>query len=84
MASGQMGEGHSLLLAFDTESKAFCRGFEAGHLWTRVRYGDLGPHTVHATNTEMVLRMAEACDLDVRSEIVDDCWMHVEFAHRDA
>lgn len=77
--------GGELLLAFDNVSRRFAHGFEAGHVWTRMRYGDLGPHTMHQTNAEMVLRMAEACDLDVRSELCDDgVWMHVEFSERSA
>lgn len=82
MSDGQMSGGE-LLLPFDTQSKRFCRGFEAGHVWTRVRYGDFGPHTVHQENAEMVMRMAEACGLDVRCELAeDDVWMHVEFSER--
>lgn len=80
---GQMSGGE-LLLPFDNVSRRFAHGFECGHVWTRMRYGDLGPHTMHQGNAEMVLRMAEACDLNVRCDIPedDDTWMHVSFEQR--
>ena len=82
-----MTDGYSLLLPFDTDDEAFTRGVEVGRMWEianrLAEHEAIEPvsETVHATNAEMVLRIAEALDLHVRSEIADGHWMHVTFSH---
>ncbi len=79
---GSMEGGHACLLSFDTDSAGFARGFEAGRLWAvlQERPCDQVEELVHASNAEMVLRMAEALGRDVRSEDVDETWIAVFFA----
>jgi hypothetical protein len=69
----------SLLLAFDSDHPEFVRGFEAARLWEHAR-ADHAPweRTVHATNTEMVMRIAEATGREFRAEL-DGEWLHVRF-----
>lgn len=64
-----------LIFPFDTDHPEYARGFEAGRLWALLRSdpGEL-EETVHASNTEMVLRMAEAVGRDVTGEMLDDTW----------
>ncbi len=75
------GAGHALLLPFDTDSADFARGFEAGLLWARLQMSDNWPveGVVHASNTEMVLRMAEATNRRVRGAPLDEVWTEVTF-----
>lgn len=75
-------DGHRLLLAFDSDSEDFTRGFEVGRLWARARAG--GPpftETVHASNVEMLMRVAEASGRSLRTawEGDDEVWIGVEF-----
>jgi hypothetical protein len=76
---------HGMLLPFDTEGLPekedwqFCRGFEAGHVWTKLRESDERTFTAHAANAEMMLRIGEALDLAVSSEDMGDEWMEVTF-----
>jgi hypothetical protein len=50
---------HSLVLPFDTDCADFARGFEACALWADLRASDEEVDAVvHASNAEMVLRMA--------------------------
>lgn len=86
---------YSLVLPFDTEDSEFCRGFEAGHvdaICARFAAGeriyeddppDQHVETIHASNAEMMLRIAETHKLLVRSEEVDDTWIHVWFTRTD-
>lgn len=59
------------VLAFDSDDPEFVRGFEAGRLWAQMDAGEPMTATIHASNSEMVMRMAEvrgyrftASDLD--------------------
>jgi hypothetical protein len=82
---------YSLELAFDSDDPEFCRGFEAADVYNAVRCfaeredpADSGPpeewtETVHATNAEMILRIAERFDLSVRSCEAGNGWLHVTF-----
>lgn len=72
--------GHSLLLPFDVDEPEFIRGFECGHVWTKLRETDELSFTVHWTNAEMMLRVAEALGLEVQAEPLDDAWTEVTFA----
>lgn len=70
------------ILAFDSDSAEFSRGFEAGRIWALL---SVVPTTklvevVHCRNAEMMLRMAEAMRYRVSSEEGDDVWMRVEFS----
>lgn len=70
--------GFNLLLPFDSEDPEFARGFEAGRLWEKIK----NDHTtwdqmIHATNAEMVMRMAEVEDRGFRAEIIDEEWINV-------
>jgi hypothetical protein len=69
---------YELVLPFDSDDPEFCRGFEAGRLWERMKI-DAADWTemIHATNTEMVMRMAVLEDREFRAEIVDDEWIQV-------
>lgn len=75
--------GHGLLMPFDTDSPEFIRGFECGHVWTKLRETDEREFTVHWTNAEMMLRCAESLGLEVQSEELDDAWCHVTFSGED-
>lgn len=66
---------YALALAFDTDDPEFVRGVEVGRLWEQLKAGDADGQMFHATNAEMVMRMAESLDLDVRAEDVDETWM---------
>lgn len=71
---------HTLLLPFDTDSPDFARGFEAGRVWTLLGTNeDVVEVEVHAANTEMVMRMAEATDRVASGEVIDDVWNRVRF-----
>lgn len=71
--------GYKPLLPFDVDEPEFVRGFEAGHVWTKLRETDERHFTVHASNAEMMLRIGEANEMQVRSEELGDDWIEVEF-----
>jgi hypothetical protein len=68
----------SCVLPFDTDCAEFARGFEAGRIWQALR-SDPGPleELIHAANTEMVMRMAEACQRGAVGEQLDALWTRV-------
>lgn len=71
---------HALVLPFDTEDAEFARGFEAGCLWAELRETtDRIEAIVHGSNTEMILRMAEALDRAAVGEPLDGTWTRVTF-----
>lgn len=84
----------SLDLAFDVDNAEFVRGFEAADVYNAARrfsegeqiHDDDAPgthsQTVHATNAEMMLRIAERFDLLVRSEELGEGWLQVTFSRR--
>jgi len=78
----------NMLLPFDTDDEQFTRGFEAGRVWDLVGNAIVSeelptdPVTVHATNAEMMLRIAEAHELRIVSTDLDDTWMEVVFDAR--
>lgn len=86
---------YGLVLAFDVDDSQFVRGFEAGDVFQLARrfaegeqiHEDDPPdafvQTVHATNAEMMLRVAECHGLTVRSEEAGDGWIHVTFARTE-
>jgi hypothetical protein len=70
------GDGWQPVLAFDNDHSEFVRGFECGRLWEMLKtdYQEFEQH-IHATNAEMVLRMAEATERVVAAETLDETWM---------
>jgi hypothetical protein len=68
------------VLAYDRQTEDFVLGFEAGRIWALAR-SDLAyfDEVVHAANAENILRIAEATHRVVRSEEIDDLWIHVFF-----
>ena len=70
-----------LVLGFDTDDPQYARGFEAGMLWERMNAEHHLVADIHATNTEMVMRMAEAKGFSFVAEDLNDDWTHVEL-HR--
>lgn len=78
---------YSILLQFPTDDEPFALGFEAGRIWQRLRnleLDDVDGQVFHAANTEVVLRMIEALDLEgvLRADIEDDTWMVFRRAHQ--
>ncbi|HEX7994037.1 MAG TPA: hypothetical protein VF506_08955 [Streptosporangiaceae bacterium] len=73
--------GYGLVLPFDTDDAEFTRGFEAGTLWQRLEAGEHPlSATVHSTNAEMVMRIAEAKGVRFSAELTDyDEWLFVTF-----
>lgn len=81
---------YALDLAFDSDDPEFCRGFEAADVYRSAQLfaadqipGPTLTQTVHATNAEMMLRIADRLGLAVRSEEVDDGWLFVTYARAD-
>ena len=66
-----------LVLAFDTDSPEFVRGFEAGKLWHRLQEPGEVEQLLHTENAEMIMRMAEATGRTFTGENVSDGWMTV-------
>lgn len=71
----------SQLIAFDSDSAEFARGFELGRIWALVE--GTPDATVeeyaHVKNAEMVMRVAEALRRGVSSEEIGAGWMLVRF-----
>lgn len=72
-------DGHSLVLAFDTSTSDFVRGAEVGRLWEQLKSDEPIVQEVHASNAEMLLRMAEATGRALRADDLDDTWLLVHF-----
>ena len=72
-------EGKTLLVPFDSNDPEFTRGFEAGTLWQRMQTEGEVKATIHATNAEMVMRMAERYSFTFTSYYLDaeGFWMGV-------
>jgi hypothetical protein len=71
--------GQSLVLAFDTSGSDFVRGVEVGRLWEQLASDEPVVQQVHASNAEMLLRMAEATERPLRADILDDTWLLAHF-----
>lgn len=67
------GDEPTLMLKYDTEHPEFARGFQCGMIW-QLLHG--GVHEfeipVYLTNTEMVMRMAEAAGYTYTARYEDD------------
>ncbi len=68
-----------LVCPFDTDDPEFTRGFEAGVLWATLRSGEPCEATIHGTNAEMAMRMAEATGRPFCGEDLGDDWLAVSF-----
>jgi hypothetical protein len=70
-----------ILLRFDTDSPDFARGFETGRIWQLCRADpdEEIVETVHITNTEMLLRIAEATGRTCRAVELDDVFVEITF-----
>jgi len=74
-------DGYACALEFDTTTTDFVRGVEIGRLWEILKNSsEAVEEVVHASNAEMVLRVAEATGRLARSEELDDTWLLVSFA----
>jgi hypothetical protein len=72
--------GSSLVLEFDTTGSDFVRGVEIGRLWEALKSDqEVEEQVLHASNAEMILRVAEATGRSVVGEPLDDCWVAVNF-----
>jgi len=77
-------DGMAELLAFDTDSPEFARGFEAGRLWTQLQEPlQEIEEIVHARNSEMMLRMGEATGRRATGESIDETWTRIHFDPHD-
>lgn len=74
-------DGYGCALEFDTTTSDFVRGVEIGRLWEILKHSE-GPvqEILHASNAEMILRVAEAAGRPAHSEELDDVWLLVRFA----
>lgn len=71
---------YGLILGFDTDEPEFVRGFEAGRLYELMRDGAPFEQTIHASNTEMAMRICETHDRAFTAESLDDNWTQLEVA----
>lgn len=66
------------ILAFAKDSEDFALGFECGRIWALMEENpDMIEGLIfHAENAEMILRMVEAKDMNLKAEFTDDeRWM---------
>jgi hypothetical protein len=73
------GESYRCALAFDTDNSEFVRGVEVGRLWEQLQSGEPVVQEIHASNAEMLLRMAEATGRSLRADELDDRWLLAHF-----
>jgi hypothetical protein len=66
-----------LVLPFDTDDTEFVRGFEGGRLWEQLKTGEPVEQTIHATNTEMAIRMCEEMGREFSAEVLDEIWIEL-------
>jgi hypothetical protein len=71
------GGSYGLVLPFDTDDSEFCRGVEAGRLWEQLKFNEPVQQTIHATNSEMAMRMCESLEREFSAEILDDTWVEL-------
>lgn len=77
-----MSDDLRLALPFDRDTTDFARGVEVGLVWAQL-HADPMPQTflMHADNSEMALRIAEALGVQVTATYVDDDWSSVTFTY---
>jgi hypothetical protein len=75
-----MADAYDLFVAFDRATADFARGVEVGMVQQRLCTEPLPVSaTMHVTNVEMAMRMAEAHECQVRAEPLSDDWLAVRF-----
>lgn len=72
--------GYDCALPFDRDDPQFVYGVEVGRLWEQLKSGDEVVQTVHAVNSEMMMRLAEAAGRQFRAEELDENWIEITFA----
>jgi hypothetical protein len=75
------GSGYSCVLAFDTNDTEFVRGWECGQLFSRLQgLPETWGGTYHASNREMLRRIAESRQYSVEIEETEDpAWVFATF-----
>jgi hypothetical protein len=73
---------YGLILGFDSDDPEFIRGFEAGRLYEQIRDGEPFTQTIHATNTEMAMRICETAERRFSADQLDDHWTELTVADR--
>lgn len=75
------GTGYNLVLQFDTNSKEFTRGVEIGLLWAELFISNPQTFeaTLHLSNCEMLLRVAESLNYSVSVKEICEVWLKAEF-----
>lgn len=67
-----------LALAFDSTDPQFTRGFEAGMVYQQAYLGlPVQDQPVHASNAEMVMRIAESVGMKFTGKAISDDWIAV-------
>jgi hypothetical protein len=72
--SDSNGGDYGLILGFDSDAPEFCRGFEAGRLYEQMKDGEPFTQMIHASNTEMAMRICETSERSFTATQVDDEW----------
>jgi hypothetical protein len=71
--------GWSLVLPYDSDDPEFVRGFEAGRLWERIKHDrTTWSQIIHASNSEMVMRMCETESRSFRAEDIADNEIYIQ------
>jgi hypothetical protein len=70
---------HALVIAFDSSAPDFVRGVEVGRLWEQLKSDEPVQQEVHASNAEMLLRMAEATGRPLKADPLGDTWLLANF-----
>jgi hypothetical protein len=70
---------YDVVLPFDSDAPDFVRGVEVGMVWSRLQVAGEVVATVHTSNAEMMMRMAEATGRRVAAQEINDDWLVVTF-----
>jgi hypothetical protein len=81
--SDQSDADYGLILGFDSDDEEFCRGFEAGRLYEQMKDGEPFTQMIHASNTEMAMRICETAERGFKAESVDAEWTDLVVAGRE-
>src|SRR5215469_4047628 len=83
-AYGDAAAEFGLVLAFDSDSLAFRRGFEAGMLWQRTAAEQSFSCYLGSDNAEMAMRIAEARGVAWTAEPCGEDWLWLTVRPRTA